>query len=56
MKLVKSKIESDPLFKLFLRRIWFKNYDEYFKLFWDDDEKRDECIKWFLKTYPNYKI
>jgi len=48
------KIEKEPLFKIFLRRIWFKNYDEYIQLFGDDDSKREEACRRFLKTYPNF--
>lgn len=48
-----AKWELKPLFKIFLRRIWFKNYDEYIELFGDDIDKRKECVRWFLKTYPN---
>lgn len=48
-----AKLEKKPLFKLFLRRIGFKNFDEYMKLFGDNIEKRIECVQWFLQTYPN---
>lgn len=48
-----TEYEIKPLFKLFLRRIWFKNYDEYLKLFGDDLEKRRETVRRFKKTYPN---
>lgn len=46
--------ETQPLFKIFLRRIWFKNFDEYLKLFGDDIEKRKETVRRFRKTYPNF--
>ena len=51
-----AKRELKPLFKIFLRRIGFKNYDEYIELFGDDIEKRKECVRWFLKTYPNLSL
>jgi len=49
-------IEKHPLFKIFLRRIWFKNYDEYIELFGDDDAKREETIRRFKKTYPLFTL
>lgn len=55
MKIIEiEKIEKTPLFKLFLKRIWFKNYMEYFTFFWDDIKKREECARRFKKTYPNF--
>ena len=47
------KRESKPLFKIFLRRIGFKNHAEYVALFGADQSKREEAVRWFLKTYPN---
>ena len=46
-----KKIEQRALFKAFLQRIWFKNYAEYIKLFWEDIEKRKIAVKRFLETY-----
>lgn len=45
--------EEKPLFKLFLRRIWFNNYADYLNLFGNDIEKRKETVRRFIKTYPN---
>lgn len=53
MPLEISKRELKPLFKIFLKRIWFKNFDEYIELFGDDIQKRTETVEWFLETYPN---
>ena len=47
------KRESKPLFKIFLRRIGFKNHAEYVALFGADQSKREETVRWFLKTYNN---
>lgn len=49
-----TEYETQPLFKIFLKRIWFKNFDEYIELFWDDLEKRKETVRRFQKTYPNF--
>ena len=46
-----EKIEEKPLFKMFLRRIWFKSFQEYIDLFWNDKEKREEAVNRFLETY-----
>lgn len=46
--------ETQPLFKIFLKRIGFKNFDEYIELFGDDIEKRKETVRRFKKTYPNF--
>lgn len=51
-----NKVEKEPLFKIFLRRIGLKNYDEYVKLFWNDMEKRKETVERFLETYPNFSL
>ena len=51
-----TEYEMEPLFKIFLRRIWFKNYDEYIELFGDDIEKRKETVRRFKKTYPNFSL
>ena len=51
-----SEFECQPLFKIFLRRIWFKNYDEYIELFGDDIEKRKETVRRFRKTYPRFSL
>ena len=49
-----EKIESRPLFKIFLKRIWFKSFDEYMNLFWNNKEKREEAVNRFLETYSNF--
>lgn len=46
-------IETKPLFKRFLRRIGFKNYDDYLALFGNDYEKREETVNRFKETYSN---
>jgi hypothetical protein len=46
--------EKEPLFKIFLRRIGFKNFDDYMKLFGNDYEKREETVEWFKETYPDF--
>lgn len=51
-----TEYETQPLFKIFLKRIWFKNFDEYIELFWDDLEKRKEAVRRFKKTYPNFRL
>lgn len=48
--------EIKPLFKIFLRRIWFKNYDEYLELFGSNIEKRRETVQRFRETYPNLTL
>ncbi len=52
LKLI-QKLEERPLFKIFLKRIWLKDYSEYLQLFGNNQEKREEAIKRFLNTY-NY--
>jgi len=51
-----TEYELEPLFKIFLKRIGFKNYDEYIELFGDDIEKRKETVRRFKKTYPNFRL
>lgn len=51
-----TEYELEPLFKIFLKRIGFKNYDEYIELFGDDIEKRKETVRRFKKTYPNFSL
>lgn len=51
-----TEYENTSLFKIFLRRIWFKNYDDYINLFGDDIEKRKETVRRFRKTYPNFRL
>lgn len=46
--------EKEPLFKIFLKRIWFKNHAEYMEFFWNDIDKRNEAVRRFRKTYPNF--
>jgi hypothetical protein len=49
-----TKREKEPLFKIFLRRIGFKNFNDYWKLFWNDYEKREKTVEWFKETYPDF--
>ena len=51
-----TEYEMQPLFKIFLKRIGFKNYDEYIELFGDDIEKRKETVRRFKKTYPDFRL
>jgi len=51
-----EKREETSLFKIFLRRIWFKNHADYMNLFGNDVEKRNEAVRRFRKTYPNFKL
>ena len=51
-----TEYEMELLFKIFLKRIGFKNYDEYIELFGDDIEKRKETVRRFKKTYPNFSL
>ena len=44
--------ESRPLFRVFLRKIWFRNYDDYINLFGDDIAKREETVLRFLDNLP----
>lgn len=46
-----EKIEQRPAFKLFIRRIGCKNFDEYMQLFKDNWDKRETACKWFFETY-----
>ncbi len=46
-------IENTATFKVFLIRIWFKNFEEYKKLFGDNIFKRKVACDWCLETYPN---
>ena len=48
--------ETQPLFKIFLRRIGFKNFDDYLELFGDDIEKRKETVRRFRKEYPKLTL
>lgn len=50
-----EKIESKPLFRLFLHRIGFKNYEEYMELFGDNWKKRKTAAERFLETYKHTK-
>ena len=49
-----KEYEETPLFKIFLRRIWFKNHAEYMEFFGNDLDKRNEAVRRFRKTYPNF--
>lgn len=44
------KIESEPLFKIWLRRVGFKSTQEYFDLFGDDREQREIAVKRYKLT------
>ena len=48
-----ERIESKVGFKLFIRRVGLKNFDEYIQLFGNDREKRQTAVEWFIETYPN---
>jgi len=51
-------IEDTATFKVFLIRIWFKNFDEYMKLFGNNIFKRKIATDWCLENYPTltYKL
>lgn len=49
-------VESTATFKSFLQRIWFKSFDEYMKLFWNNIFKRKQATDWCLETYPFLQI
>lgn len=44
-------LEKNPLFKIFLKKIWFKSYSEYIDLFWNRRDEREKAVKRFLDTY-----
>ena len=46
-------IEDTAIFKVFIIRIWFKNFEEYKKMFADNIFKRKITTDWCLETYPN---
>ena len=48
-----EKIEKKPLFRLFLHRIGFRNYEEYMQLFGDNWKKRKTAAERFLETYQH---
>lgn len=45
--------EERPAFKLFIRRVGCKSFQEYMDLFREDWEKRETACLWFFETYPN---
>ena len=47
------KCEERPAFKLFIRRVGCKSFQEYMDLFREDWEKRETACLWFFETYPN---
>ena len=47
------KCEEKPAFKLFIRRVGCKSFQEYMDLFREDWEKRETACLWFFETYPN---
>jgi len=48
-----EKVEERPAFKLFIRRVGCKSFQEYMDLFREDWEKRETACLWFFETYPN---
>lgn len=48
-----EKTEERPAFKLFIRRIGCKSFQEYMDLFREDWEKRETACLWFFETYQN---
>lgn len=48
-----EKCEERPAFKLFIRRVGCKSFQEYMDLFREDWEKRETACLWFFETYPN---
>lgn len=48
-----EKIESTAVFKVFVVRIGFKNFDEYMKLFGNNIFKRKLATDWCIETYPD---
>jgi hypothetical protein len=51
-----EKTEERPAFKLFIRRVGCKSFQEYMDLFREDWEKRETACKWFFEFYPNQAI
>lgn len=45
--------EERPAFKLFIRRVGCKSFQEYMDLFREDWEKRETACLWFFEIYPN---
>jgi len=45
--------EERPAFKLFIRRVGCKSFQEYMDLFREDWEKRETACLWFFEEYPN---
>ena len=48
-----EKVEERPAFKLFIRRVGCKSFQEYMDLFREDWGKRETACLWFFETYPN---
>ena len=48
-----ERLEWKVGFKLFIRRVGLKNFDEYMKLFGNDRAKRQTAVEWFIEEYPN---
>ena len=46
-------IENTATFKVFIIRIWLKNFEEYKKLFGNNIFKRKMATDRCLETYPN---
>lgn len=48
-----ERLEWKVGFKLFIRRVGLKNFDEYMQLFGNDRTKRQTAVEWFIEEYPN---
>lgn len=48
-----ERLEWKVGFKLFIRRVGLKNFDEYMQLFGNDRAKRQTAVVWFIEEYPN---
>lgn len=46
-----EKIEKEPRFKLFLRRIGLHSFTEYMQLFGRDIKQRETAVERYLDTY-----
>ncbi len=43
-----ERLEWKVGFKLFIRRVGLKNFDEYMQLFGNDRAKRQTAVEWFI--------
>ena len=48
-----ERLEWKVGFKLFIRRVGLKNFDEYMQLFGNDRAKRQTAVERFIEEYPN---